>query len=527
MLLSEGRGISRMRILLVPVCGALVLALFRKAWSRRTADIVDPIEANALYGGRMSWWNSVRLAISTVISNAAGASVGMEAGYTQLGSAFFSAFGQAAKLRRADLRVMVTAGAAAAIAAAFNAPLAGAFYGFELVLGSYTPRALAPVAVASVCAAVVQRSVLHERALFDTQTTFSVVPEAYFLCALMGLIAAGIAVVTMLTVTWTERSLREAQLPVWLRPVMGGAVLSAIALFLPQVLGSGHGAIQLQFEASTGWALLLALLAGKLVASAVSVGSGFRGGLFSSSLLLGVVFGALFAKAMEFALPGMAPEHKVFMLAGMASVGAAIIGAPLAMVFLVLEGTGDFPVSIAVLIAVTIASTIVRLTFGYSFSTWRFHLRGLTIRGAFDVGWIAELTVGRLMRSDPKVVVNNMGLRSLRHLIPPGAAKRIYVVDQQGAYVGAIDVARLHDPEIADAIDVLVAVDLTQDRDLFLLPGDNVRTALRRFEELQLETLPVLASPTDHKIVGYLNESYALKRYAQELEAMRSSEIGA
>jgi len=526
-LLSEGHDIPRLRLLLVPVCGALGLGVLRRLWKRRSADIVDPIEANALYGGRMSFWDSLRLTISTLISNAAGASVGMEAGYSQIGAAFFSAFGQAARLRRADLRVFTTAGAGAAIAAAFNAPLAGAFYGFELVLGSYMPRALAPVAVASVCASVVQRAVLHEKALFEVKGVLAIMPEAYFLCALMGLLAAGIGVLTMRAVTWSEHALRRAKLYAWMRPVVGGAFLSGIALFLPQVLGSGHGAIQVEFDRDVAWTFLLALLVGKLIASAVSVGSGFRGGLFSSSLLLGVLFGALFAKGSAYLFPWTAPENNVFMLAGMASVGAAIIGAPFTMVFLVLEATGDFPVSIAVLVAVTIASTIVRLTFGYSFATWRFHLRGLGIRGAHDVGWIAELTVGRLMRSDPKVVVNNMSLKSLRQLFPPVAAKRVYVIDQHGTYLGAVDVPMLHDPEIDDAEEVLVAGDLTEFADLYLLPGDNVRTALLRFEKVQVETLPVLASASDHKIVGYLTESYALKRYTQALESMRSSEIGA
>ena len=117
--------------------------LIRKS---RSADIVDPVEANAMYGGRMSVPDSIRLTVATMLSNSAGASVGMEAGYTQFGGAIFSWFSQYFRLRRDDARVFVTAGAAAAIASAFNAPLAGAFYGFELVLGSYSPKALAPVA---------------------------------------------------------------------------------------------------------------------------------------------------------------------------------------------------------------------------------------------------------------------------------------------------------------------------------------------------------------------------------------------
>src|ERR1700739_2581299 len=115
----------------------------------------------------MSLRDSIWLTFTTMISNAAGASLGMEAGYSQLGAGLYSSVGRWFRLRRADLRVFVTAGAGAAIAAAFNAPLAGAFYGYELILGSYTPRALAPVAVASVCATLMQRTLNTPQPLFS------------------------------------------------------------------------------------------------------------------------------------------------------------------------------------------------------------------------------------------------------------------------------------------------------------------------------------------------------------------------
>ncbi|HVV64090.1 MAG TPA: chloride channel protein [Rhizomicrobium sp.] len=525
--LSAAEGVSRNRVLLVPAAGGILaglLALAARRW--RAPEVVDPIEANALYGGRMSLSGSLRLTFATLISNGAGMSLGMEAGFTQLGGAIYSYVAQALRLRRADARVMVTAGAAAAIAAAFNAPLAGAFYGFELILGSYAPRALAPVAVASVCAVLVQRSIGHAQTLFRVQGELPLSPESYALVAGMGVVAAGVGVLTMLAVTWTERGLRAARAPDWLRPVVGGLVLSIVALSFPEVLGSGHGAIQLHFDRTWPWLAVSALLVAKIVASAVSVGSGFRGGLFSSSLFIGALMGSAFSEAIANFAPTLVAGKSVYMLAGMASVGAAIIGAPLTMVFLVLEATQDFPLTVAVLVAVIIASTISRLSFGYSFATWRFHLRGLGIRGAHDVGWIADMTVGRLMRSDPKVVMEQMSVRALRDLYPADSAKRLYVVSPAGKYLGVIDLAKAHSRDIDDALDGLVAADLAQERDLFLLPGDNVRTAFLRFEEAQSEALPVLASRSDPRLVGYLTEAYALKRYAQELEKTRLSELG-
>ena len=129
---------------------------------------------------------------------------------------------------------------------------------------------------------------------------------------------------------------------------------------------------------------------------------------------------------MSLIAPQLADQDIAFMLVGMGAVGAAIIGAPVTMVLLVLEGTGDFPITMGVLVAVVTASTIVRLTFGYSFSTWRFHLRGVPIKSAEDVGWIADLTVGRLMRSDPRTVPVNLPLMALRQRVAARARRRAF-----------------------------------------------------------------------------------------------------
>ncbi len=520
--LSAGIAADHWRILLVPAIGGLMLGIGALLARRfRSGDIVDPVEANALYGGRMSLRDSAWLTAITLLSNAAGASLGMEAGYSQSGAAVFSSIARYFRLRREDQRIFVTAGAGAAIAAAFNAPLAGAFYGFELILGSYTPRALAPVAVASVCA-----TLNTPQPLFSIGGPIMLHNSSYVLFGVMGVLAAGIGILAMQGVTWSERGLRAAQVPDWLRPVAGGIVLSMLALHFPQVLGSGHGAIQYHLDIQ--WALipLLTLLMAKLVASAVSVGSGFRGGLFSSSLFLGCLFGGAFLRIASYIWPALSSQETAFLLVGMGSMAAAIVGAPLTMVFLVLESTGDFPVTLGVVTGVVTASTIVRLTFGYSFSTWRFHVRGIGIRGAHDVGWIGDLTVSRLMRTDPKIVRSDMTLRALRAKYPPGAAKRVFCADPDGHYLGVVDMAAVHDPQFDEAVDVGMVADLVTRNKAHLLPFENVRTALSRFEDTQTESLPVLSARADPRIIGYLTEAYALRRYTQELERRRAAELG-
>jgi len=524
--LSTGIGADPMRILIVPAAGGLILGIGVVVMRRlRPTEVVDPIEANALHGGRMSMTDSLRLLVATFWSNASGVAVGMEAGYSQLGAAILAKVGQYFRLRRPDQRIFVGAGAGAAIAAAFDAPLAGAFYAFELIIGGYSVRALAPVAAATLSATLVERAIIHPTALFFVGP-FPTIPAWFHLMfAVLGAAAAGYSVLAMQSVTWVERLLRRLPLPQWLRPAIGGALVAAMALVVPQVLGSGHGAIQELFDRDLGLAFLLVLLVTKLVASAISLGSGFRGGMFSSSLLLGCLFGAVFGQLLTLVAPSLAGQQAVLMLVGMASVAAAVIGSPLTMVFLVLEGTDNFPVTVGVVAGVVVASTIVRLAFGYSFSTWRFHQRGIGIRSAHDIGWLADLTVSRLMRADAKTVPETTPLAELRERFPPGSTKRVFVVSEAGEYIGSLDVAALHEEKSADPA-ARTAHSFAKDGDLYLLAYENVRTALARFEDKEIESLPVLESPTERNVIGYLSEQYALRRYNQELERRRTAELG-
>ena len=210
----------------------------------------------------------------------------------------------------------------------------------------------------------------------------------------------------------------------------------------------------------------------------------------------------------------------------MGSVAAAIVGAPLTMVFLVLEATGNAPITAGTLVGVIIAVTITRVSFGFSFSTWRFHVRGKGIRGAYDVGWIADLTVARLMRTDPKVVPISMTLRDLREAFPPGSAKYAFTSDPEGNYAGSFDLGEIYDRQYDDVADFVLAADLAGPKSDCLLPMENVRAALMRFEETRLEALPVLAAGADPRVIGYMTEAYALRRYTEEMERRRNAELG-
>ncbi|HEX9462393.1 MAG TPA: chloride channel protein [Alphaproteobacteria bacterium] len=524
--LSSGADVEWWRLLVVPAAGGLVygiVAALLRRW--RPRDIVDAIEANALYGGRMSFNDSIRLAVLTVLSAGVGASVGLEAAYTQIGAGTASRIGRWLSLRRTDLRTFVGCGAAAAIAAAFNAPLAGAFYAFELIIGSYTLATLAPIAVAALAATVVQRQLHGDNPIFVSYEHIDLMAHDYIFLGLEGVLAALLGIAAMVGVTKVEALFRRVALPAWLRPAIGGLVLGAMALVYPQVLGSGHGGIVTVMSSRMDLVLLLALIAAKTAASAISIGSGFRGGMFSSALFLGTLFGSAIARVVDL-VPWMTPNPAIFVLAGMGAVAAAIVGAPVTMILLVLEATSDFSATIGVTAAVIIASLGVRTWFGYSFATWRFHVRGVPLRGAHDIGWLHDLTVERLIHRDFAVVPEILPLAELRRQFPVGTNKRVFVIDEADRYAGMIDLQEVHATDLDPKLDKLTAKDVAHGAAHLLTPQQPVRVALDLFLAAATEALAVVDNQIDRHILGFVEEAEALRRYNAELEARRREELG-
>ena len=510
------------RVLLMPALGGLLVGLtaaLLRRWRQR--EVVDAIEANALFGGRMSMGASLGLVLLTLLSGGFGASVGLEAAYTQLGAALASRLGTSVALRRDDVRTLVGCGAAGAIAAAFNAPLTGAFYAFELIIGAYTLQALAPVGIAALTGALVVRGLVGPTPIFVVGHEITISALDYVAVFGLGLASAGLGIAVMKGVTATEALFRRRAVPRWARPALGGALLGAMALPFPQILGSGHGGIMQVLHSGIDLPVLAGLIVAKIIASAVSIGSGFRGGLFSTSLFLGSLFGNLTGGTLARLSPHLDFDPLIYTLVGMGAVAAAIVGGPMTMIMIVLETTGDFSATIGVMVGVVTAAIAVRHWFGYSFATWRFHLRGLSIRSPEDVGWINELEVGPMMRRDPAVISAELPLAELRRRFPAGANKQVFVVDDRGGLSGVVDPAEVSAPEGTNGGKTVKDVLLADPA--FLLPGDDLRTALDRFSQAAQEMLPVIDNPADRRVIGYLSETYALRRYTHELERHRGA----
>ncbi len=514
--LDEGMRLSSLpsltwTALLVLPLGGLLVGLVSLAATRLKRPLLDAVEANALHGGRMSMRDNLIVLTQTLLSNGCGASVGLEASYTQMGAGSGSQLGRVMRLRRNDVRILVGAGAAGAIAAAFGAPLAGAFYAFEIVIGAYTPAALALVAD--------QAGI--EAYLLPAASTIDVRAADYAIYGLLGCCCAMVGIVIMRLIASIEGTVKRSPLPLWGRPVVGGLLLIPLALASPQVLSSGHGALHLDLTTHLPLIWIGGLLTLKCLASGISLGFGFRGGLFFASLFMGTLVGALFAGLLAMATGVPVIDATSAALAGMAALAAAVVGAPMTMAMLVLEGTHDFLLTSVVMSAVLVSSTLVRQWFGYSFSTWRMHLRGETIKSARDVGWVQNLNAGRLMRKGVATAPADLDAAAFRQRFPLGSGSRVILIDSEGHYAGIVQIPRVYGDGVKP--ETMIG-ELAENRDVSLSPAADVVSVMQRFDQTQADELAVVAA--DGQVLGVVSEAFVRKRYAEELDKRQRELMG-
>ena len=238
---------------------------------------------------------------------------------------------------------------------------------------------------------------------------------------------------------------------------------------------------------------------------------------------MGALGGRLFAAGVDLVWPGLALDPNVYAVIGMSALSASVIGGPLTMSFIALESTGNLWLTTAVLVAVMISTQITRELFGYSFATWRLHLRGETIRSAADVGWIRDLTVRRLMRPDVATVDADIGDRGVPAKFPLG----IEDAGGRGRWRRALcragagrRSARARYRAARGLIGIL------HHRDVVLHPAMNIQEAIAVFDAAEAESLAVVEAGGERRPVGILTEAHAMRRYAEESDKRRREAIG-
>jgi chloride channel protein, CIC family len=354
----------------------------------------------------------------------------------------------------------------------------------------------------------------------------SVALGQYPVLIVLALVAASIGIAVMRSSVLFERVFAHRRLPIWIRPVIGGLCVGGLAIVTPQVLAAGHGAMLLDLHREMAISFVALVIALKVIACLISLASGFRGGLFFASLFVGSLLGKLFSALLVMSGLEFAIDPLVSMLTGMATLGVAVVGGPLTMSFLVLEMTRSVDVTAVVLAGCIVTSISVRLMFGHSFSTWRLHLRGETIRSANDIGWLRDLTVQRVMRTDVATVQATATITECRREFEIGSRQAVIVLNSAGEYCGVVMLPELFSGELDAIADEIQVIELAKYSNIMLSPDMNVKSAMKIFDDAEAEMLAVSNSTESRKVIGYVFESYARRRYVEEFDRAMRGNLG-
>ncbi|MBN9671622.1 chloride channel protein [Roseibium aggregatum] len=365
-------------ILLAPaVAGLLVGWILHKFHPyQRAGGVADVIEARAHGGRGLPLGAGLWSALVTVISLGGGASAGREGPVVHLGATLGTAVCEYFKLPDSARRILLACAVASGVSASFNAPIAGVLFAHEVVLGHYAVSAFVPIVLASVMGGLISRIWFGDVAAFEIPqyeiTSYLEIPAF----ALLGLTCAAVAIIFQFALIGTDWTARNISMPLWLRPVLGGLAVGALGIFFPGILGVGYEATDLALKHALPISTLLTLLVVKTAATAITLASRFGGGIFSPSLYLGAMTGGAFGLIAASAFPEMASSHGLYAILGMGAVAAAVLGAPVSTTVIVFELTGGYALSIALLLAVSIATGLTQAVHGKSYFHWQLGMRG-------------------------------------------------------------------------------------------------------------------------------------------------------
>jgi CIC family chloride channel protein len=512
-----------------PTVGGLLVGWFvwRFLPSSRPQGVANVIEATALYGGRMSLNTGLKAAAASAVSIGCGASVGREGPVVHLGAVLGSYLARRFHLGRRLTRTLLGCGVAAAVAASFNAPIAGVFFALEVVVGHYALSAFAPIVIAGVVGTLVSRMHFGDYPAFVLDETFQIVSVWEFPAfALLGVVSAVVAVVFIKSTALSFQAFQRLPGPPWIRPGVAGLLVGCTALALPEILGVGYEATDKALSQEYLLEMLIALAVAKIAATAVSLGGGFGGGVFSPSLFIGAMTGGAFGLIAAGVFPHLASDHGAYTIVGMGAVAGAVLGAPISTILMVFELTGDYEITIALMVATAVASVAVKGTFGLSFFQWQLKKWGVDIGGGHEASLLAQVKVRSLLDRTYTAVAPEAGLDEVRRELARAAAGELLVVDGDGALVGVITFT-----DIADvAFDRKEHPELTAEtmaRDPALLTAEeDLKTAVRTFAASGEPHIAVVDNRQARRLLGLVHEHEVMAAYQRTLARARAEERG-
>ena len=510
----------------VPALGGLVVGvLHRFIPERRSHGPPDVIRAVHGLDGRIPARSGFLSAAASVVSLGAGASVGQYGPLAHLGATLGSLVARVNRRSRWMATVGVGCGVAAAISTAFNAPIAGIVFAHEVVLRHYSLRAFAPITVAATMGYVMANVVFERPPLFRVEAISVGAAPEFLGFILIGVAGAFVAVLYMRAILYSGRMAGKLPVADYLKPMLAGAVLGLAAIWLPDILGIGKETLRFAvIDHAFAPGELAFLLAAKILATALCIGFGFAGGVFSPALLIGILFGALAGNGAELVLGDLRSDIAVYAICGMVAVTSAVIGAPLTTILIVFELTRNYDLATAAMVSVVFSNLVSYRIFGRSLFDVQLRMRGFDLSGGRDKAMLDHRLIESYVTRDYTALAPDTSLGEARSRLLEAHRHEGYVVDAGGYYVGTVKLEELVSSEEHGGIGPETAVArLAQPEALILTEKTSVWAAMEQMGDFVGESIPVLAEGGG-RMLGVVFEASIVKAYLDTVNDIRREE---
>jgi len=505
---------------LLPAAGGLLMGVLAVWVFRRPkmGGVPEVIEQATRGGGTTSVRSIFPTFINSAIVIGSGGSAGREGPIVAMGASIGTLIGRIFKLSTQRRRVALGCGAAAGIAAAFNAPLAGVFFALEVVLaGDFQVRTLSPIVLASVVGTVVERALLGNHLAFTVPPYQLVSGREILFYAVLGILAGVVARAFVVAHERSHQFFEKLPLPLWAKPAIGGLAVGVIGIWLPQVYGNGYDFMQQALAGKMTLALLAALVIGKIVATALTLGSGGWGGDLAPSLFIGAMLGGTVGEVVHGTFPAATATPGAYAVVGMGAVLAAVIHAPITGILMLFEVTNNYKVILPVMTACVLATTIARLLSPLSIYGEALAKKGIYLWEGREVRVMQDLKVENVMSHEVETVPQQAHFREILDRLTHSKQLFFPVVDAKGKLLGVLNFHQYRELLFEeDLADLVVAGEMVDKELAFLYPDDSVQTAIELFHGLDWDEVPVV-DRSDRKVVGRVTRRQVIDAYNREV----------
>jgi CIC family chloride channel protein len=503
--------------LLIPTLGGLIISpiIYYGAREAKGHGVPEIMESLIFRGGRMRNRVVAIKALASSICIGSGGSVGREGPIVQISSSLASTVGKLFRIKERGMRTLVAAGAAAGIGGTFNAPIAGALFAVEVLLGEFGIFSFSPIIVASVISTLTSRLIIGDFSAFTVPkyTLISVWEIGPYI--LLGLVSGLVAILFIKTLYFFEDRFDKAPVHPLIKPVIGGLLIGAIGLALPQIFGVGYGSIDACLQNQLGFWLAFILIFVKILSTSLTLGSGGSGGIFAPSLFLGAMTGNFLGSVFHNFFPNSISSPGAFSLVGMGAVVAAGTHAPITAIIIIFELTNDYKIILPLMLSSIIASFMTAGIHKESIYTMKLKRRGIFFKEGREVNILRSLPVKDFISQDYHVFLNTEHAGTIIDQAISGKYHCYQVIDSESNYVGCLSLNQLKtsvmQKELIDSL--IIAQDLAVS-DIQLDVEDNLEKAMEIFGREDVAEIAVLK---DKKFIGVVKRKDAIEAYNHEI----------